>query len=116
VHSGAIEFLSSARYTNAIKFVLTNKDCDELVNTLFQDRDWTHRVFGKYKVNKYTMSALFLQLIATEILEFESSADGTVECVFFCDAKGEYNYLNKLNWEGFIFRTKSSNKVLGFAQ
>ena len=95
---------------------MTNNNYDNIVNTLFQDRDWTHRVFGKFKVNKYNVNAFFFQLIASEILQFELSDDGMVECVFGRNDLEEYEYLNKLNWEGFTFRTMSSHKELGFAQ
>ena len=67
-------------------------------------------------MNKYNVSAFFFQLIASEILQFKLSADGMVKCVFGRDNLDEYEHLNKLNWEGFTFRTMSSNKVLGFAQ
>ena len=62
-------------------------------------------------MNKYNVSALFFQLIASEILKFELSADGMVECVFGRNELDECDYLNKLKWDGF-----TSNKVLGVAQ
>ena len=64
-----------------------------------------------------TVSVLFFfQIFASEILQFVRGDDETVECVFGRDDNDEYEYLNKVRWEGFVFCATQMNKSISFSE
>ena len=52
---------------------------DNVVDVLWEEERWRiEKIYGKKSVNKTVVSALFLQLTATKILELVNTKDGLV--------------------------------------
>ena len=92
VYSGAIKFLKSSCFTDIMPFDLNVQNCDELVDSLYLNKDWCKTVFGIKGVKKYNIATFFFQLFATKILSFKLVYKKVVHCVITKDGNGKYLY------------------------
>ena len=108
VYSGAIAFLKSSCFNDIMPFNMNVLNCNELVDSLYLNKDWCRMVIGIKGVKKYNVTAFFFQLPATKILSFKLVDKKVVCCVVSRDPNGKYLYKTVQNWEGLIFNTKKS--------
>ena len=114
VHNEVIAFLMSKRFADSMNIIHSMRDCDILIYLLFKSKDWMLRIFGKSSVKKYNVSGFFLQLIATNIIDFEWKGKNVL-VILGRDNDGNLKYENKLNWEGLEFREKSRGSTMTFS-
>ncbi len=114
IYEGVVEFLRSRRLQEALCQSITVNECDRLLDTLRKDKDWLLKIFGKITVQKYNITAFFLQMIGVRFIIFETRGDAEVVGVIAQNDEGLFHYEDKYNWEGIEFRTGKSAKRLSF--
>ena len=106
VYGGGVSFLKSLYFTDIMPFDLNVKNCDELVDLLYVNKDWCKIVFGIKGVKKYNITSFFFQLFATKILSFKLVDKKVVSCTITRDDNEKLLYETVENWEGMKFCTK----------
>ena len=66
IYSGAMRFMKSSRLTSKLPLLVTHENRDDLINTLWEDKDFCKDVFGLKNPTKGNVIGFFLQLMATK--------------------------------------------------
>jgi hypothetical protein len=108
VYNGAMEFLSS----NCLKESLlefspfTFDNAESIPKTLLNNTDLRKREFGIQTVQRYSVQAFYLQLVASKILAFELTDKKQLKYVLAKEAAGNHCYKDlKYYWSGFQFKS-----------
>ena len=114
VFEGAIEFLESRHFGDKMPHIMTFDNYDEIINLLWEAKDFVKKVFGIVGVQKYNINCFFFQLIASKILSFEWVGTTAVNCVITRDKNDKYLFKDRARWEGFTFRTGGRQRSVSF--
>ena len=80
-------------------------NCNEITELLSDHVDFQRMVFGVKTVSKYSVDAIFFQLVGSKILYFKKNSKGEVTCVLAKDSTMQSNYQQISFWSGFEFRS-----------
>ena len=97
--------MKSTRLASKLPLLLTRDNNDDLINTLWEDKDFCKDVFGLKNPSKGNVIGFFLQLIATKIISFELVNNNTLQCVMTKRTTNTYVYEDTYSWLGIEFRS-----------
>ena len=97
--------MKSTRLASKLPLLLTHDNKDDLINTLWEDKDFCKDVFGIKNPTKRNVIGFFLQLIATKIISFELVNNNALQCVMIKQTTGRYVYEDTYSWLGIEFRS-----------
>ena len=103
IYSGAIKFMKSTRLTSTLPLVMDHDNSNNIINTLWEDKDWCKNVFGTKSPSKANVVGFFLQLIATRIISFELVKNRGLKCVITLQSNGKHRYDDTSVWLGIKF-------------
>ena len=95
---------------------MTFDNYDEIINLLWEAKDFVKKVFGVVGVQKYNINCFFFQLIASKILSFEWVGTTSVNCVISCGVNDKYLFKDRARWEEFTFRTSGRQRSVSFLE
>ena len=85
---------------------MDHENSNNIVNTLWEDKDWCKNVFGTKLPSKGNVVGFFLQMIATRIISFELVNRSGLQCIITVQSNGKYCYEDTSNWAGIEFRSQ----------
>ena len=105
--------MKSTRLTSTLPLVMDHDNANNVINSLWEDKDWCKEVFGTKSPSKANVVGFFFQLIVTKIISFELVNKRALQCIITTQSNGKYYYEDTANWAGMEFRTpkKGSGKV-----
>ena len=96
--------MKSTRLTSTLPLVMDHDNANNVINSLWEDKDWCKDVFGTKSPSKANVVGFFFQLIATRIISFELVKKRALQCIITTQSNGKYYYKDtvncKLGWDG----------------